>query len=360
MTGRSFAFVLCDQSTLTDDAHGGPLTSEVLVSIAAAVTAQMNDEVAEEWGCSVTFRVGAADASDVKPNEIACLIKDSLPEAPGAAAYHDRLANGAPVAYFAREDYTSHTQGTSSLSVDISHECIETIGDPGANRWADILGDGSEKALELCDQVQNTIYSVNGVSVSNFLLNSAFDPGANAPWDHMGVMKSQDDYSSGYEIVRVVDQQASQEQALKPLQPGESKKDFLARVKASGFYMIGNEAFPLLTRYKMIVHCGKMRPKQKQRHHASRTRRRGVGLFAIASLLFGLMGCGGTSLSPADRQLMGLQTDNCRDALSRLADSGEAYAQVRADVRTCICSARGVIVHAHQTPPDAGNVGCSQ
>jgi len=299
----------------------------VLVNIAAAVTAQMNDEVAEEWGCSVTFRVGAADASDVKPNEIACLIKDSLPEAPGAAAYHDRLANGAPVAYFAREDYTSHTQGTSSLSVDISHECIETIGDPGANRWADILGDGSEKALELCDQVQNTIYSVNGVSVSNFLLNSAFDPGASAPWDHMGVMKSQDDYSSGYEIVRVVDQQASQEQA-KP--------------------------------YKLIVHCGKMRPKQKQRHHASRTRRRGVGLFAIASLLFGLMGCGGTSLSPADRQLMGLQTDNCHDALSRLADSGEAYAQVRADVRTCICSARGVIVHAHQTPPDAGNVGCSQ
>jgi hypothetical protein len=327
MTGRSFAFVLCDQSTLTDDAHGGPLTSEVLISIAAAVTAQMNDEVAEEWGCSVTFRVGAADASDVKPNEIACLIKDSLPEAPGAAAYHDRLANGAPVAYFAREDYNSHTQGTSSLSVDISHECIETIGDPGANRWADILGDGSEKALELCDQVQNTIYSVNGVSVSNFLLNSAFDPGASAPWDHMGVMKSQDDYSSGYEIVRVVDQQASQEQA-KP--------------------------------YKLIVHCGKMRPKQKQRHHASRTRRRGVGLFAIASLLFGLMGCGGTSLSPADRQLMGLQTDNCHDALSRLADSGEAYAQVRADVRTCICSARGVIVHAHQIPPDAGNVGCSQ
>lgn len=206
---RAFSFVLVDQSTLTDAAHGGPLTTATIDAIGAAVTKQMNAEVAAEWGCTVSFRTGAADASDVKPSDIACLIKDSLPDAPGAAAYHDRLPNGAPVAYFAREDYTSHTKGSESLSVDISHECIETIGDPGANRWADVADGESEKALELCDQVQNVIYEVDGIAVSDFLLQSAFDPGASGSFDHLGKLTSQDDYSNGYMIVRVVDQQAS-------------------------------------------------------------------------------------------------------------------------------------------------------
>lgn len=243
MSGRYFAFVLCDQSTLTDDAHGGPLTSAILVSIGEAVTSQMNNEVAAEWGCSVSFRVGAADGSDVKANEIACIVKDSLPEAPGAAAYHDKLANGAPVAYFAREDYTSHISGSESLSVDISHECIETIGDPGANRWADVAGDGSEKALELCDQVQNLIYLQNGIAVSDFLLQAAFDPGAPPKYDYLDKLKSQDDYSNGYEIVRTVDQQATDEQPAK----------LVTSIRASA-----------------------VKITQRKYHHNSRSRRRGV------------------------------------------------------------------------------------
>lgn len=207
--GRKFAFVLCDQSTLTDAAHGGPLTASILNTIGAAVAKQINGEVCDEYGAHVTFRVGAANASDVYADEIACIIKDSLPEAPGAAAYHDKLPNGSPVAYFAREDYTSHTEGSESLSVDLSHECIETIGDPGANRWADVAGDGSEKALELCDQVQNLTYEVDGVSVSDFLLQAAFDPGSPGPFDHLGELVAQDDYANGYMIVREVDQQAT-------------------------------------------------------------------------------------------------------------------------------------------------------
>jgi hypothetical protein len=240
VSGLKFAFVLCDQSTLTDADHGGPLTPTILESIGSAVAKQMNGEVAAEWGCAVEFRVGKGDASDVAPGEIACIIKDSLPEAPDAAAYHDRLANGAPVAYFARQDYTSHTSGAESLSVDISHECIETIGDPGANRWADVAGDASEKAIELCDQVQNLTYEVDGVAVSDFLHQSAFDPGATGPFDHLGQLAAQDDHSNGYAIERVVDQQAT---------------DAMGR---------------------RVVTRGCVRTTQKRRHHASRSRRRGV------------------------------------------------------------------------------------
>jgi hypothetical protein len=202
VSARDFAFVLCDQSTLTDDAHGGPLTTAILDQIGAAVAKQMNGEVAAEWGCNVTFRTGAADASDVKPGEIACLIQDNLPQAPGAAAFHDRLPNGCPVAYFAREDYTSHTQGSSSLSVDVSHEAIETIGDPGANRWADLASGTQDCALELCDPVQNQVYEVDGIAVSDFVLQSFFDPGASGPFDRLGKCPAQGDYSGGYLIVR--------------------------------------------------------------------------------------------------------------------------------------------------------------
>jgi hypothetical protein len=215
MNGLTYAFVLCDQSTLTDAAHGGPLTTAILESIGAAVAKQMNGEVRAEWGCTVSFRVGAADASDVKPGEICCHIQDALTDAPGAAAYHDKLPNGCPVAYFARSDYTSHTTGSESLSVDISHECIETIGDPGANRWADLASGTQSCALELCDPVQNAFYQVDGISVSDFVTQGFFDPGSAGPFDFLGKCPAAGDYSNGYLIARTEDQQASDEMPSK-------------------------------------------------------------------------------------------------------------------------------------------------
>ena len=213
---QPYKFVFVDQSTLQDAAHGGPLTTEILTTIGSAVAKQMNCEVHAEWGCSVagpvSFRVGSADGKDVQADEIGLFILDSLPAAPGAAAYHDRLSNGAPVGYFAREDYTSHTSGSSSLSVDVSHECIETCGDPGANRWADLASGTQDAALELCDPVQNVIYEVDGIAVSDFVLQSYFDPGAAGPFDHLGKCPAGGDYSGGYLIVRTEDQASTDEQ----------------------------------------------------------------------------------------------------------------------------------------------------
>ena len=253
MHGLSYAFVLVDQSTITDAAHGGPLTTAILDQIGAAVAKQMNGEVSAEWGCKVTFRTGAADASDVKPGEIGCLIMDSLPAAPGAAAYHDKLPNGCPVAYFARSDYSSHTQGSNSLSVDLSHECIETCGDPGANRWADLPSGTQSCALELCDPVQNQVYDVDGVSVSDFVLQSYFDPGSSGPFDFLGKCPSVGDYSGGYLIVRTEDQQASDEMPSKLAEVGATVK----RV------------------WQTIIH-GTPKATQRDAHGLSRRARRGV------------------------------------------------------------------------------------
>ena len=201
------SFVLVNQSTVTDAQYGGALTDALLGQIAEAVMQQIQTDVSPYWGAAgTTIRVGKPDGSDVLPTEVACFIQDTLANAPGAAAYHAVLPNGAPVAYFAREDNDSILSGPQALSVDVSHELLETIGDPGANRWADYGDLSMSKALELCDPVQNVCYPVSvaagTVSVSDFLLPSAFDPGAAGPWDFKGVAPSQDDYSNGYMIVR--------------------------------------------------------------------------------------------------------------------------------------------------------------
>jgi hypothetical protein len=239
---KTLSFVLVDESTLTDDAHGGALTEEILQSIADACEEQANNDIGPEWGVSATVRVGKPDGSDVGALEVACWIKDSLPDVPGAVGYHATLANGAPVAFFAREDCSSLTAGAESLSVCLSHEIGETLGDMAANLWADMATQQAEKARELCDQCQNTCYAgKGGVDVSNFLLPSAFDPGASGPFDKMGVLQSQDDFSNGYMITRVVDQSATDQT------PSQ----------------------------KVVVH-GAIKPTQKKRHPSSRTRRRGA------------------------------------------------------------------------------------
>lgn len=87
---------------------------------------------------------------------------------------------------------------TADLSVCsvLSHEVIETLGDPSCNRWAQ-QGDGSLVAIELADPVESdsyriTLTAVGGESVSgmvsNFVLPSWFDPDAAGPADYCGLV----------------------------------------------------------------------------------------------------------------------------------------------------------------------------
>jgi hypothetical protein len=156
------SFVLINQSS-QDGAQ--------LAHIAAAVELQLNCDFAPYWGGSYKVRVGAAtDVAAV--GDVAVLLLDALPDAPDAAGYHDTLPNGAPIIRIVFD---------ASVSVTISHECLETAADPGANRWA--WGtDGSEYALEVCDPVEAFSYDIDGVSVSAFVLPDYFDPGSTGPF----------------------------------------------------------------------------------------------------------------------------------------------------------------------------------
>ena len=82
----------------------------------------------------------------------------------------------------------------------MSHECCETSADPEANRWAD-RADGTQEALETNDRVEDESYEIDGVAVSDFLLQSAFAPGSSAPWDHMNILSSEDGQTSGGYVI---------------------------------------------------------------------------------------------------------------------------------------------------------------
>lgn len=154
-----------------------------LAAVAEACTTQLAHDVTPAWGAGTLKTVTVGDPAAIPPGAFVFVLKDDLPEAPGAIAYHATDGSGVPVAFLA----LNTCQTLDDVSAAISHEVVETWGDPGANRWAD-GGDGFEYALELCDAVEGNLYEITtssgiNVTVSDFVLPAFFDPGSAWPWD---------------------------------------------------------------------------------------------------------------------------------------------------------------------------------
>ncbi len=180
-------WVLVDNSQGATTQDGSKLSPGALVLIAEAVEAQINLEFAAEWGGSAKVRVSAG-LNDILPGEWAYVFLPSLPDAPGASAYHDITGKGVPFALCAVT--TCHSLfGPNGISVDVSHECLETAGDRDANLYA-FDDQRTLHALELCDAVEVQAYGKTCkdgtvVQVSNWLLRAWFDPRAAGPYDYM-------------------------------------------------------------------------------------------------------------------------------------------------------------------------------
>ena len=108
----------------------------------------------------------------------ACTASTPKPRAKlwGVVAAKPELDNGAKV-----------TTGDWSVSSVLSHEVLEMFVNPNCNLWAND-GKGSAYSFEVCDPVEAPSYPVNGVSVSNFVTPSWFDPlaPATAQFDKLG------------------------------------------------------------------------------------------------------------------------------------------------------------------------------
>lgn len=180
-------WVLIDSSNGATTEDGSKLSPAVLHHIAEAVQKQVNEEFAAEWGAKSTIRVGAS-SSDIQPGEWAYVFLKSLPDEPDASAYHDIKGKGVPYALCAVTTCGS-LLGPTGISVDASHEILETAGDEGANQFAND-NKGLLHAVEMCDAVEVQTYGKTCkdgtvVQVSNWLLRSWFIPGTPGPYDYM-------------------------------------------------------------------------------------------------------------------------------------------------------------------------------
>ncbi|MGA7124298.1 MAG: hypothetical protein WBY94_29625 [Polyangiaceae bacterium] len=202
-------FVLLDETNGVGTSQGASLTPEVLKQIASALNVQLNRDYGPQCGGNYSVRVGDG-AGDIQVGEVVFAILPTLPNAPGDVAYHDVNGNGVPVCWDAITASDTLIGPGNSVSVAISHELLETPGDPGCNLWAD-GGDGFEYARERCDAVESQSYQVQGVYVSNFLLDSFFVPGAPGPYDFMswgllpgavGPAKPFATAQGGYQLIR--------------------------------------------------------------------------------------------------------------------------------------------------------------
>jgi hypothetical protein len=120
----------------------------------------------------------------------------------GALGYHDLTKDGQPVSKI----FVKTTLADNQLvSVTACHELFEMVIDPIANLWAE-AGDGSEYAYEMCDPVEEDIFAVDGIEMSNFVHPSWFEPfkhPAGTKFDHLGRLAKPFSMSKGgYVIVK--------------------------------------------------------------------------------------------------------------------------------------------------------------
>jgi hypothetical protein len=184
---NSVKWVLIDQTEGATTKDGSKLSTKVLANIADAVKQQLNGEYAKEYGTQVDIRV-AANAQDIQPDEWAYGFVPQLPDAPGASAYHDIHGNGVPFSLCAVET-CKDLYGPEGISVDASHEILETAGDIGANLYSDDKH-GLLHAYEMCDAVELQTYPKackdgTVAQVSNWLMRAWFIPDAAGPYDYM-------------------------------------------------------------------------------------------------------------------------------------------------------------------------------
>lgn len=129
--------------------------------------------------------------------------------------YHDETPQGLPYGKVFAETILANggtiKDSANSISVTLSHELLEIVGDPSCNWWADNI-DGYSYAMELADAVQGDAYLIGDVYVSNFVTPAFFDPHAprDARLDYLHLLSRPFTMTSGgYQIRRRADGQVT-------------------------------------------------------------------------------------------------------------------------------------------------------
>jgi hypothetical protein len=145
--------------------------------VVAALQRQVSEHFAPAWGidAALTF---VPKGQQPRAGSWWLVVLDDTDQA-GALGYHDTTPDGLPMGkVFAKTDLDNHL----SWSVTVSHELLEMLGDPDVNLTTfvqDTPKTGKLYAYEVCDAVEDDqyAYAIDGVSVSDFVLPTYFEPG---------------------------------------------------------------------------------------------------------------------------------------------------------------------------------------
>lgn len=148
--------------------HSPQVTAEDLEAWVAAVQRQVREHFAPVWDVGRAADVTVVDAP-AEGHWWAAVLED--PDAADALGYHDLTPGGLPLAKI----FTAPTVSAGlPVSGVVSHEVLEMLLDPRINTWAD-AGNGTMYAFEACDAVQGDDYTIDGVTVADFVHPAFFD-----------------------------------------------------------------------------------------------------------------------------------------------------------------------------------------
>jgi hypothetical protein len=179
---------ILNQSTLVSTADAATMTQ--------AVATQVRLDAAPLWDRSPAAVIFYTNASDVPATAHGIAIVDTIQDQPqGVLGFHTEDQGGRLWGVVAAKPELDNggqvLTGDWSVSSVLSHEVLEMFVDPNCNLWADD-GKGSAYSFEVCDPVEAPSYAVSGVSVSNFVTPSWFDPlaAATAQFDKLGQLSA--------------------------------------------------------------------------------------------------------------------------------------------------------------------------
>jgi hypothetical protein len=179
---------ILNQSTLISDADASAMTQ--------AVATQVRMDAAPLWDRAPAAVVFYTDPGAVPAAAHGIALVDTIQNQPqGVLGFHTEDQGGKLWGVVAVKPELDNgeqaTTGDWSVSCVLSHEVLEMFVDPNCNLWAND-GKGSAYSFEVCDPVEAPTYTVSGISVSNFVTPSWFDPlaPATAQFDKLGQLNA--------------------------------------------------------------------------------------------------------------------------------------------------------------------------
>ena len=156
----------------------GKLTDEKVQDGLRAVNRQIAHDFKPYWHMAAELRLEGAIGDDPDADALPELHGDAIiylwddVDVDDALGYHDLHARGTPFGFVFTELVKELDE---PWTVTFSHEALELLGDPEANRLVAGPHPGEPENevfhwYEMCDAVQDEKYKVDGIWVSNFLL----------------------------------------------------------------------------------------------------------------------------------------------------------------------------------------------